>query len=97
MENMYSTKQVSRLSGASLRQLQWWDETGLLQPLGKVGNSRVYTVEQMNQAKKIVAILDAGGTLKNAREGSQKEFKDVVRLSAGQVITIGNTLVVSRL
>lgn len=40
----FSSLEVSNLSGVSLRQLQWWDEKGLLKPASKTGGfGRVYT------------------------------------------------------
>lgn len=39
---MMSTNDISQRTGASLRQLQWWDEQGWCQPQ-HVGHRRIYT------------------------------------------------------
>jgi DNA-binding transcriptional MerR regulator len=50
---MLTTAQVTRLTGLSLRQLQWWDERGYLKPSRvrlKVARYRRYTPEQIFRA-----------------------------------------------
>lgn len=39
------TSAVAKISGASMRQLQWWDEKGFIRPV-MVGHERHYTIEQ---------------------------------------------------
>jgi DNA-binding transcriptional MerR regulator len=40
-----TTDQLSRLSGASLRNLQWWDERGIVTPRQQ-GHCRYYSAEE---------------------------------------------------
>lgn len=50
-----NTKELSKLTGFSLRQFQWWDETGRLSP--KIsGHRREYSPEQV-RATRILAAL----------------------------------------
>ena len=37
----FSSLEVSRLTGVSLRQLQWWDEQGVVSPVQR-GHRRLY-------------------------------------------------------
>ena len=61
---LYSTKQVSEHSGASLRQLQWWDERGILAPNSQgldgnqwgSGHPRMYTEAQLRIAWYIIRL-----------------------------------------
>ena len=55
---MYSTEEVSIISGASKRQLQWWDEEGYLKPEKRPrrhggGTVRAYTEGQAREAMRI--------------------------------------------
>ncbi len=42
-DNVHSTAEVSKLTGLTLRQLQWWDETKIAKPTGFRGRCRVYS------------------------------------------------------
>lgn len=42
LESGYSTSEVTRRTGATARQLQWWDERGLVSP-ARVGRRRIYS------------------------------------------------------
>lgn len=41
-EVFYSTKEAAKIAGATMRQLQWWDERHVVQPRQQ-GHSRIYT------------------------------------------------------
>lgn len=43
---LFSTADVAQISQATLRQLQWWDETGIICP-DKSGRNRVYSRENL--------------------------------------------------
>ena len=49
------TKEAARRTGCSLRQLQWWDERGLVKPR-QFGHARWYTAEEVNRLRVIVAL-----------------------------------------
>lgn len=54
---LLSTSQVAKLTGATLRQLQWWDEQGQLCPKlrhgsgGHGGKRRAYTAEDVGRIR----------------------------------------------
>ena len=52
----YSTAQLSQICGATLRQLQLWDEEGILVPGRVTGNRRRYTRDQVLQACKLTKV-----------------------------------------
>jgi DNA-binding transcriptional MerR regulator len=64
----YSTKQVREMIPAvSARQLQWWDETGVLSPLQR-GHSRQYTAEDLFGVLLIEELKGRGFTLWQIRK-----------------------------
>lgn len=62
----YTTKQVSKMTGATLRQLQWWAERGFIHP-EHVGHYRIWTDADVEQIKRWMLI----------RETSQVSFHDL--------------------
>lgn len=61
----YSTAEVAAMTGASLRQLQWWDCEGGIQP-AREGQRRLYSDEQVTLVRKVVQLRAAGVGLKRA-------------------------------
>lgn len=61
----YTTAEVSKLCHVSLRQLQWWDERGILTP-SREGRLRLYSVEQLHQVRMIERLRKKGITLRHA-------------------------------
>jgi len=60
--------EVSLKTGASLRQLQWWDEQGVLSPsLGTIGHERAYSQSDIEKARHIAAMRIAGVSLRVVR------------------------------
>ncbi len=55
-----STEEVSAETGATLRQLQWWDEQGILPPTGKIGKDRRYSQAQAGTIGLLVAFRHFG-------------------------------------
>jgi len=53
-DSSFSSQEVSKLTGVSLRQLQWWDEQGVVTPLHR-GHRRLY---QMNEVVEIGLITE---------------------------------------
>lgn len=53
----YSTNHVAAITRVTLRQLQWWDEMGLVCPGRESrGHKRVYTVEDVREIMLIAAL-----------------------------------------
>lgn len=75
----FSTQDVSKLAGASLRQLQWWDEQGVVSPVHH-GHRRLYSRLEVVQVSLIVDLRRKGLSLKKAR-GVMEEF---MRLDGSQ-------------
>lgn len=55
-----TTSEVAKWSGATLRQLQVWAETGRLKAKRIKGNRRVFTEAEANKAKRLKMMSDAG-------------------------------------
>ena len=62
----FSTQQVSKMCGVSLRQLQWWDESGLLRPTREDRN-RSYTRYEVLTVYAIAELKRHGITVAKAR------------------------------
>jgi DNA-binding transcriptional MerR regulator len=78
-----TTKEVAKRTGATLRQLQWWDERGYVSPK-IVGHSREYTDAQVAIIKR-AAILRQAGIGNNALHVAKRiktdpiELRDLIR------------------
>lgn len=88
---LYTTAEVSEASGATARQLQWWDERGVLEAQHE-GHARHYDAEQLEFAKKLVQLRGAGLSLRCAVRVLQKHKVQgpvlVVRGDRGTVVTL---------
>lgn len=61
---MISSDKLAAETGATLRQLQWWDERKILVPAGGIsGHKRIYSDEQIDIARRIVALRREGVSL----------------------------------
>lgn len=63
----FSSKETSRISHVSLRQLQWWDETGILSPQ-RVQNKRKYQAEEVFTAMLVRELLERKFSTYTARK-----------------------------
>lgn len=63
---VYSSNDIADATGASLRQLQWWDEARLIQPK-HIGHTRVYTKTQMLEAHVVMELRKKGYSLQAIR------------------------------
>lgn len=61
----YTTAEVAEMTGATLRQLQWWDRDGVVRPAHE-GHRRLYSDEQVSTVRKIVQLRAAGLGVKRA-------------------------------
>ena len=65
-ENIFSSTDVSRLSGVSLRQLQWWDEQKVVSPRHE-GHRRLYALKEVVQVSVIAELRKKGFSLQKIR------------------------------
>lgn len=65
-EPTFSSADVSRLSGVSLRQLQWWDEQRVVSPRHE-GHKRIYLTEEVVEVSVIAELRRKGFSLQKIR------------------------------
>jgi DNA-binding transcriptional MerR regulator len=65
-ENVFSSTDVSRLSGVSLRQLQWWDEQKVVSPR-HAGHRRLYSLQEVVEVSVIAELRKKGFSLQKIR------------------------------
>ncbi|MCS7026286.1 MAG: MerR family transcriptional regulator [Bryobacteraceae bacterium] len=63
---VYSSSEVARLGGVSLRQLQWWDERKVVSPRHE-GHKRIYTSEEVVEITVIAELRRKGFSLQKIR------------------------------
>ncbi len=63
---MYSSLDVTSLTGVSLRQLQWWDEQGVVTPMQR-GHRRLYKSFEVLQVAMIMGLRAKGMSLQKIR------------------------------
>jgi DNA-binding transcriptional MerR regulator len=62
----YSSHDVARVAGVSLRQLQWWDEQGVVSP-AHVGHKRLYDPQEVIEVAVIAELRRKGVSLQRIR------------------------------
>ena len=65
-EELYTSNDVARISGVSLRQLQWWDERKVVSPR-QDGHKRVYVLEEVVEISVIAELRRKGFSLQKIR------------------------------
>lgn len=76
MDQRFTSAQVVRLTGITPRQLQWWDERGIVAPQ-REGRRRLYSVDDVTEVAVICALRRKGFPLQRVRrimKFLQKEF-----------------------
>lgn len=63
----YTSKQVMALTGISARQLQWWDERGIVVP-ARHGHRRLYSTEDLAEVAVITELRRRGFPLQRVRK-----------------------------
>ncbi len=63
----YSSSEVVRLTGTTARQLQWWDEQGIVVP-ARQGRNRCYGFEDLAELRVIAALRRKGFSLQRVRQ-----------------------------
>lgn len=92
-EPCFSSLQVSEASGLTLRQLQWWDEEGVLSPRKLPGHShgglyRSYTRNQVILAMIMAALRSKAMPLQAIRSVRRKIKKMVPELCGSSVLVV---------
>lgn len=76
MQASFTSQDVVRLTGITARQLQWWDERGLVVP-ARQGHRRVYSFDDLTEVAVICQLRRKGFSLQRMRKVVrflQKEF-----------------------
>ena len=64
---VFSSLEVAVITGVSLRQLQWWDEQGIVTPMQK-GHRRLYRMREMVEVALITELRRKGISLQKTRK-----------------------------
>jgi DNA-binding transcriptional MerR regulator len=67
MDSGFTSSQVVRFTGITLRQLQWWDERGMVVPR-REGHRRLYSVEDLAEVAVICELRQRGFSLQRVRK-----------------------------
>jgi DNA-binding transcriptional MerR regulator len=67
MTHHFTSQEVVVLTGITPRQLQWWDERGVVQPL-RQGHRRVYSVKNITEVAVICELRRKGFSLQGVRK-----------------------------
>jgi DNA-binding transcriptional MerR regulator len=67
MHQQFTSREVVALTGISARQLQWWDERGIVVP-SRHGHSRVYSFEELAEVAVICELRQRGFSLQRVRK-----------------------------
>ncbi len=76
MPDHFSSRDVIALTGVTARQLQWWDERGIVKP-ERAGHSRVYSMQNLTEMAVICELRRKGFSLQGVRKVMrflQREF-----------------------
>jgi DNA-binding transcriptional MerR regulator len=76
MQDSFSSQEVIVLTGVTARQLQWWDERGVVKP-ARVGHSRLYSMQDLTEMAVICELRRKGFSLQGVRKVMrflQREF-----------------------
>ncbi|HXZ79044.1 MAG TPA: MerR family transcriptional regulator [Terriglobales bacterium] len=77
MEAFYTSAEVMRLTGITARQLQYWDERGVVRPM-RQGHKRFYSLDDLAEISVICDLRDRGFSLQRIRRVMrllQREFR----------------------
>ncbi|SRR5581483_4841305 len=99
MEERFTSREVINFTGITPRQLQWWDERGVVIP-ARDGHRRLYSMEDLAEVAVICELRRKGFSLQRVRKVMrflQKEFskrlaETVSGASEYHLLTDGRTL-----
>jgi DNA-binding transcriptional MerR regulator len=67
MEAKFTSRSVAELTGITPRQLQWWDERGIVTP-ARQGHRRLYSMEELAEIGVICELRRRGFSLQQVRK-----------------------------
>jgi len=67
MQSSFTSREVVTLTGITARQLQWWDERGVVRP-EREGHRRLYSMEQLTEIAVICQLRRKGFSLQGVRK-----------------------------
>jgi DNA-binding transcriptional MerR regulator len=67
MPDRFSSQEVIALIGITARQLQWWDERGVVKPV-RVGHRRLYSMQNLTEMAVICELRRKGFSLQGVRK-----------------------------
>ncbi len=67
MQDRFTSREVIALTGISARQLQWWDERGVVQP-EREGRRRLYSIQHLTEVAVICELRRKGFSLQGVRK-----------------------------
>ncbi len=68
MQDRFTSREVIALTGITARQLQWWDERGVVRPY-REGHRRLYSMNQLSEIAVICQLRKKGVSLQGVRKG----------------------------
>ncbi len=92
-ENAVTTKEFAAETGATLRQLQWWDERGIIVPEFH-GHRRFWDRRDIPYIRRVVALSGFGIPLNRIKPLADLKFSGVHIVNSP--IVIGRTLFIPR-
>ena len=66
MQQTFTSREVMAHTGISARQLQWWDERGIVVP-AREGHKRIYSIDDLAEVAVICELRDRGFSLQKIR------------------------------
>jgi len=92
----FTTTEVSRIVGASRRQLAYWDETGLLSPSMRAasgkGSRRLYSLQDIIELKILLRLLKSPLSLQRIRTSFRFIRERPESLASLIILTDGETI-----
>ncbi len=92
----FTTREVSRIVGASRHQLAYWDETGLLSPSLKAasgkGSRRLYSIQDIIELKVLLRLLQSSLSLQRIRASFRFIRERPEPLASLIILTDGKTI-----
>jgi DNA-binding transcriptional MerR regulator len=67
LKTEFTSREVVQLTGISARQLQWWDERGIVVP-ARQGRRRLYSLEDLSEVAVICELRERGFSLQRVRK-----------------------------
>jgi DNA-binding transcriptional MerR regulator len=67
MQDRFTSKEVLALTGITARQLQWWDERGVVKP-EREGHRRLYSIQHLTNVAVICELRRKGFSLQGVRK-----------------------------